>query len=68
MKLNPKKCMSGMQKGKFIGHVITTAGIEANMEKVEALLEAHAPRMVKDIQSVNGKLAALGRFLAKSAE
>lgn len=68
MKLNPKKCVSGMQKGKLIGHVITTDGIEANMEKVEALLEAQVPRTVKYIQSVNGKLAALGRFLAKSAE
>lgn len=41
MKLNPKKCMFRMQKGTFIGHVITTTGIEANLEKVKALCQNH---------------------------
>lgn len=49
MKLNPKKCMFGMQKGKFLGHVIITTRIEANLEKVEALQKARTQKMVKDI-------------------
>jgi RNase H-like domain found in reverse transcriptase/Reverse transcriptase (RNA-dependent DNA polymerase) len=68
MKLNPKKCSFGMQKGKFLGHVVTLSGIEANPEKIKAIMEMGTPRTVKDVQSLNGKLAALGRFLAKSAE
>lgn len=30
MKLNPKKCVFWGQKGKFLGHIVTESGIEAN--------------------------------------
>lgn len=56
------------QKDKFLGHVITTLGIEAYPEKVEALLKVETPKTIKDIQILNGRLVALARFLAKSTE
>ena len=34
MRLNPDKCLFGVIKGKFLGHVISRQGIEANLEKV----------------------------------
>lgn len=37
MKLNLKKCVFESQKEKFLGDVVTTSGVEANPEKVEAL-------------------------------
>ena len=39
MKLNPKKCVFGTQQGKFLGHIVTGEGIQANPAKVKALLE-----------------------------
>ena len=30
MRLNPEKCLFGVVKGKFLGHVISRQGIEAN--------------------------------------
>jgi len=30
MKLNPKKCVFGVQSGKFLGFIISSCGIEAN--------------------------------------
>lgn len=66
MKIQKSVCL-GAQKDKFLGYIITP-GIEVNLEKVEALLKAGTPRTVKDIQSLNGKLARLGRFLTKLTE
>jgi hypothetical protein len=48
--------------------MITKNGIEANPEKVRAIVDMVSPRTVKEVQSLNGKLAALGHFLSKSAE
>ena len=47
MKLNPKKCAFGLTKGKFLGHIVTSEGIEANPEKVESLLKMKTPKTVK---------------------
>ncbi|GJQ91349.1 reverse transcriptase domain-containing protein [Tanacetum coccineum] len=37
-------------------------------DKVEAVLSLPSPKCLKDVQKLNGKLASLNRFLAKSAE
>ncbi|GJX05048.1 reverse transcriptase domain-containing protein [Tanacetum coccineum] len=68
MKLNPKKCSFGVEEGKFLGYMVTSKGIRANPKKTRVLADLQSPRMLKEIQSLAGKLAALNRFLAKSAE
>lgn len=68
MKLNPNKCTFGVKAGQFLGYMITTEGIQANPEKVQAIINMASPRTLQEVQALNGKLAALGRFLAKSAE
>lgn len=68
MKLNPNKGMYRMQKGRFLGLVITIVGIETNPETVETLLKTQKTKAKKDIQSVHEKLAAMGRFLAMFVE
>lgn len=68
MKLNRQKCVFGAQKGKFLGHIITTMRIEENIEKSETLLKVKTPMTIKYTQSLNGKLAVVGRFLANSAD
>nr|GEV06212.1 hypothetical protein [Tanacetum cinerariifolium] len=68
MKLNPKKCLFGVEEGSFLGHLITKQGIKANHSKVKAVNDLDQPRTLKDLQSLKGKLAALSRFLSKGAE
>ncbi|XP_038973062.1 uncharacterized protein LOC103706605 [Phoenix dactylifera] len=68
MKLNPANCAFGVTSGKFLGFVITQRGIEANPEKIRALQEITPPRTVKEVQRLTGRVAALGRFVARSAE
>ncbi|GKC66896.1 reverse transcriptase domain-containing protein [Tanacetum coccineum] len=67
MKLNQKKCSFGVKEGPFLGHLITKRGIRANPSKVKAITDIKQPKTLKDIQSLNGKLAALSQFLSKGA-
>ena len=66
MKLNPSKCVFGVTAGKFLGFMVSQRGIEVNPEKVQAILELEPPRIVKAVQSLNGKVAALNRFVSKA--
>lgn len=68
MKLNPKKCSFGMEEGKFLGYLVTSEGIRANPRKAKAIMDMQSPRTLKEMQSLSGKLAALNRFLSRSAE
>lgn len=49
MRINPKKCTFGVQSGKFLGHVVSKEGFQANPNKVEALRAIHPPRNVKEV-------------------
>ncbi|GJW55935.1 reverse transcriptase domain-containing protein [Tanacetum coccineum] len=68
IKLNLKKCSFGVEEGPFLGHLITKQGIKANPTKIKAVTELEQPRALKDIQSLNGKLASFSRLLSKGAE
>ncbi|GKE39976.1 hypothetical protein Tco_1463381 [Tanacetum coccineum] len=48
--------------------MITKQGIEPNLEKFQAINDMLSPRTIREVQSLNRKLAALDRFLATSAE
>ena len=66
MKLNPSKCVFGVTAGKFLGFMMSQRGIEVHPKKVRAILELEPPRSVKAVQSLNGKIAALNRFVSKA--
>nr|GEU30998.1 reverse transcriptase domain-containing protein [Tanacetum cinerariifolium] len=68
MKLNPKKCSFGLAEGVFLGYVITPEVIKPCPDKTGAVLQLPSPQTIKEVQSLNGKLASLNRFLSKSAE
>ena len=42
--------------------------IEASLEQVKAIIKLHAPRSVKEVQRLIGKLAALNPFMSKSSD
>ncbi|GKB78110.1 reverse transcriptase domain-containing protein [Tanacetum coccineum] len=68
MKLNLKKFTFEVEVGQFLGYMITNEGIQANLEKVQAIINMASPRTLREVQALNGKLATLGSFLAKSVE
>lgn len=65
MKLNPSKCAFGVSLGKFLGFMVSRRGIEANLEKVKAILEMTSPKKTKEVQSLMGRIAALNRFVSR---
>ena len=68
MKLNPSKCMFGVTVGKFLCFMVSQRGIEVNPEKVRAIMELEPPRTVKEVQSLNGKMVALNRFVSRATD
>ncbi|GJU71914.1 reverse transcriptase domain-containing protein [Tanacetum coccineum] len=60
--------MFGAVEGMFLGYTINPEGIKPCPDKTEAVLQLPSPRTIKEVQSLNGKLASLNRFLSKSAE
>ncbi|GKD40393.1 reverse transcriptase domain-containing protein [Tanacetum coccineum] len=52
----------------FLGYLIEPDGIKPCPEKTKAVIQLPSPRTMKEVQSLNGKLAGLNRFLSKSAD
>ncbi|GJR73045.1 reverse transcriptase domain-containing protein [Tanacetum coccineum] len=67
-KLIPKKCTFGAIEGMFLGFTISPEGIKPCHDKTEVVLQLSSPRIIKEVQSLNGTLPSLNRFLSKSAE
>ena len=68
IKLNPGKCAFGVTVGKFLGFMGSQRGIEANPNKIWAIMEMAPPRNVKEVQSLNGKITALNRFVLRATD
>jgi hypothetical protein len=68
LKLNPEKCVFGVKKGKFLGCLVSTKGIEANPSKIEAILRMELPNSKKGAQRLAGRLTSLNRFISRSTE
>ena len=68
MKLNPSKCAFGVASGKFLGFMVSHRGIEANPEKIKAILDMKPPQNIKEVQSLTERVAALNRFVSKATD
>ena len=68
MKLNLSKCAFGVTAGKFLGFMVSQKGIEANPDKIQAIVEMAPPRNMKEVQSLNGKAATLNRFVSRATD
>jgi hypothetical protein len=63
LKLNLEKCVFGITKGKVLGCLVSTKGIEANPNKIKAIILIR-----KDVHKPIGRIASLNRFISKLAE
>ena len=68
LKLNPEKCVFGVEVGKFLGFMLTERGIEANPDKCAAIIAMRSPTSVKEVQQLTGRMAALSRFVSARGE
>ena len=68
MKLNPNKCTFGASSRKLLGFMVSHRGIEANPEKIEAILDMKPLQSIKEVQSFTGRVVALNRFVSKATD
>ena len=68
MKLNLSKCAFRVTAGKFPGFMVSQRGIEVNPDKIQAIIEMAPSKNVKEVQSLNGKIAALNRFVSRETD
>jgi phenylalanine-4-hydroxylase len=55
-------------QGKLLRFIVSHRGIEANPEKITAIIAMNAPRTTKDIQKLTGCMVALNRFISRLGE
>ena len=68
IKLNPEKCVFGVTMGMLLGFFVSERGIEANPEKISAIIRMGPIQNIKGVQRVIGCLAALSRFISRLGE
>ena len=68
MKLHPSKCAFEVSSGKFLGFMVLHKGIEANPNKIQAILDMKPPQNVKEVQSLTGQVVTLNRFVSKATD
>jgi hypothetical protein len=49
LKLNPTKCSFGVSTGQLLGFLVSARGIEANLEKIQAILTMGKPTKLHDV-------------------
>jgi hypothetical protein len=68
LKLNLEKCVFGVSRGKVLDCLVSVKGIEANLDKINAIVHMKPPGSRKGVQMLTGRIAALNQFMAKIAE
>ena len=68
MKLNPAKCAFGVSTENFLGFIVNNRGIEANPDKIKAVLDMPSPSSIKEVQRLTGRIAALSHFVSRASD
>ena len=68
LKLNPKKCVFGVSRGKVLGCIIGPEGLHANPDKTKTILSMVEPSSKKEVQKLIGRIVVLSKFISKSTE
>ncbi|XP_063839123.1 uncharacterized protein LOC135088165 [Ostrinia nubilalis] len=62
-KLNKNKCIMEAQRIKFLGHIVSANGLEADPEKVEAIQAMKTPKNKTELQRLLGMITYLNKFI-----
>lgn len=65
VRMNPSRCAFVVEYRKFWGYMVSHREIEVKPEKLEDIEQMKSPTFHKEVQILNGRLAALNRFLVK---
>ena len=65
LRLNPKKCTFRVTSGKLLGYMVSERGIEADLDKIRAILDMPASRTEREVRGFLGRLQCISRFIAR---
>ena len=68
IRLNPHKCIFGVESGRFLGFIVANNGIRVDPLKVEAITKLPPPRTILQIQSLQSKANFLRQFIVNYTE
>jgi hypothetical protein len=68
VKQNPEKCIFGVPRGMLLGFVVSERGIEANRDKISAIMDMGPIKNLNGVQHVTGGVTALSHFIARLGE
>ena len=68
LRFNASKCSFGVRSGKFLSYMVTHRGIEVSPNQIKAINSLQAPRNPREVQKLTGMIAALNRFISRSAD
>jgi len=68
LSLNLKKTLFTLEEGKLLRHIISKDGIRIDPARVQEIQQIDLPQNKKEIQSFNGKMNFLCRFVPNLAE
>jgi hypothetical protein len=68
LRLIPNKCVFRVTRGKVLGCLVSTKGIEASPDKIKIILQMEPLQTRKEVQKLTGHIATLNRFIMKLAE
>ena len=68
IKQNPGKCAFEITVGKFLEFMVSQRSIEVNLDKIWAIIEMALLKNMKEVQSLNGKVAVLNRFVSRATD
>ena len=68
IKLNPTKCTFGVPVGNLLGFLVSERGIDANPNKIGAIVLMIQLEHLHDVKRLTGCLAVLSRFISRLGE
>jgi hypothetical protein len=68
LKLHPTKYSFGVSAGQLLGFLVSARVIEANPEKIQAILTMGKPTKLHNVQKLTGRIAVLSRFIVRLGE
>jgi hypothetical protein len=57
----------GVSRGKVLHCLVSMKGIDANPDKINAIIHMKPPGSRKEVQRLTGRIVALNQFMAKIA-
>ena len=67
LRLNPQKCVFGVESGKLLGFLVSKKGIEVDPAKAKAIINMPPPKNLKELRSLQGRMQSIRRFISNLA-